>query len=168
MARDRTGLHRDLAALAPQLRRFAYALTGHPADADDLLQASLERLLSRPMPEDVDVTKWSYRVCRNIWIDEMRARRVRRAAAPDLAADADATISTEEAVAARMTLRAAQLAIDALPDEQREVLAMVAIAGMSYRDAADALGAPIGTIMSRLARARAALAAKLEADHAVV
>jgi RNA polymerase sigma-70 factor (ECF subfamily) len=162
MVRDRTELHKGLAPLAPQIRRFAYALTRNAADADDLAQATVERVLSRPIPEDAELAKWMFRVCRNIWIDEMRARKVRREAAPDLVAS-DEDASTEERVAAQLALKRAQAGIDALPQEQREVLAMVAIAGMAYREAADALSIPIGTVMSRLARARAALAAHMEA-----
>lgn len=163
MARERTELHRDLVALVPQLRRFAYALTRHADDADDLVQATMERLLARPMPDDVELVKWMFRVSRNIWIDDLRSRKVRRDAVADIATNTDLDASTEERVAAREALRRTQEGIDALPDEQREVLAMVAIAGMAYRDAAEALAIPIGTVMSRLARARAALAAHLEA-----
>jgi RNA polymerase sigma factor (sigma-70 family) len=147
--------------LAPQLRRYAYALTRNPADADDLLQATLERVLSKSMPEDVELAKWTYRVCRNIWIDEIRSRKIRREAAPQIVPAPQ--VSTEEEVASRFALQRAQVGIDKLPDDQREVLAMVAIAGMAYRDAAEALAIPIGTVMSRLARARASLAAYMEA-----
>ena len=149
--------------LAPQVRRYAFALTRNPADADDLLQTTLERLLSRDVPEDAELTKWAFRVCRNVWIDEIRSRRVRREAVPELEAAPQPEVSTEEAVMARINLKRAQAGIDALPEEQREVLALVAIAGMAYRDAAEALSIPIGTVMSRLARARAALAAHMEA-----
>lgn len=163
MARDRTELHREVVALVPQLRRFAYALTRHADDADDLVQTTMERVLSRPMPDDVELVKWMFRVSRNIWIDDLRSRKVRRDAVADIAAEAGLDASTEERVAAREALRRTKEGIDALPDEQREVLAMVAIAGMAYREAAEALAIPIGTVMSRLARARAALAAHLEA-----
>jgi RNA polymerase sigma factor (sigma-70 family) len=163
MARTRSDLHRELVALAPALRRFAYALTRHVADADDLVQAALERLLAKPPPEDVNVQRWSYTVCRNIWIDEVRARKVRREASPELSMEPAETASAEEAASSRMLLEKARMAMNALPDEQREVIALVAIGGMAYRDAADVIGAPIGTVMSRLARARTALAANLEA-----
>jgi RNA polymerase sigma-70 factor (ECF subfamily) len=163
MARDRTDLHRELAPLVPQVRRFAYALTRHYADADDLVQSTVERVLSRPMPDGVELVKWMFKVCRNVWIDEMRARKVRREAASELASASDEDVSTEQQVMAQMALKRAQAGIDALPDEQREVLAMVAIAGMAYRETAEALSIPIGTVMSRLARARAALAAHMEA-----
>lgn len=167
MARERTELHRDLVALVPQVRRFAYALTRHASDADDLVQATLERVLTRPMPDDVELVKWMFRVCRNIWIDDLRSRKVRREAVADLTADAEHDASTEERVVAQATLRTAQQGIDALPAEQREVLAMVAIGGMAYREAAEALSIPIGTVMSRLARARAALAAHMEAQNGI-
>lgn len=163
MPRDQTELHRELVALVPQLRRFAYALTRQMDGADDLVQATIERVLSRPMPDDVELVKWMFRVSRNIWIDDLRSRKVRRDAVADIAAEVEFDASTEERVAARAMLRRTQEGIDALPEEQREVLAMVAIAGMAYREAADALSIPIGTVMSRLARARAALAAHLEA-----
>lgn len=68
----------ELIHLAPMLRRFAYSLTGSAPDADDLLQNTLERLLSRDIPADVELAKWAFRVCRNIWIDEYRARKIRQ------------------------------------------------------------------------------------------
>ena len=60
------------------LRRFCYSLTGNPADADDLLQITVERLLEKGMPEDAHPAKWAYRVCKNAWIDELRSRDVRQ------------------------------------------------------------------------------------------
>jgi RNA polymerase sigma-70 factor (ECF subfamily) len=106
--------------------------------------------------------KWAIRVCRNIWFDELRARRVRREAAGDLERSHTGAASTEQAAMASIELQRANAAIDKLPEEQREVLALVAIGGMAYREAAEALSVPVGTVMSRLARARAALAAQLE------
>ena len=167
MARERTELHRELVALVPQVRRFAYALTRHAADADDLVQTTLERVLTRPMPDDVELVKWMFRVCRNIWTDDLRSRKVRREAVADLVADVELDASTEDRVAAQAMLRTTQQGIDALPTEQREVLAMVAIGGMAYREAAEALSIPIGTVMSRLARARTALAAHIEAQNGI-
>ena len=60
------------------LKRFCVSLTGDAADADDLLQLTVERVLERGMPEDAHVAKWSYRVCRNLWLDELRSREVRQ------------------------------------------------------------------------------------------
>ena len=103
------------------------------------------------------------RICRNLWIDEIRSRKVRSAAAPDLAEGDNLTASAEATAIGRMQMQRAQVGIDNLPADQREVLALVAIGGMAYREAADLLSVPVGTVMSRLARARAALAAYLEA-----
>lgn len=154
--------------MVPQVRRFAYALTRHADDADDLVQTTLERVLTRPLPDDVELVKWMFRVCRNIWIDNLRSRKVRREAVADLVMDVEHDPSTEDRVAAQAMLRTTQQGIDTLPAEQRDVLAMVAIGGMAYREAAEALVIPIGTVMSRLARARAALAAHIEAQNEAV
>ena len=62
------------------LRKFCISLTGNMADGDDLLQATVERVLEKGMPADAHVAKWAYRVCKNAWIDEVRARDVRRTA----------------------------------------------------------------------------------------
>ncbi|GAA6204658.1 hypothetical protein NBRC116600_14550 [Thalassotalea sp. SU-HH00458] len=70
----------EIIALIPMIRRFAYSLTGNHHDADDLLQNTIERILTKGVPEDVELTKWMFRVCRNLWIDEYRSRQVRQAA----------------------------------------------------------------------------------------
>lgn len=150
-----------LAAL-PRLRRFAWSLTGNRHDGDDLMQATVERALERGMPEGADVTRWMFKVCRNLWIDEVRARDVRQRAAraPELAEEP--TVSGETTAIGELTLREVDAAMAALPDDQRAVISLVAIEGLTYREAAEVLDVPIGTIMSRLARARAALAARFE------
>jgi RNA polymerase sigma factor (sigma-70 family) len=163
MARDLAQLHGELVAQIPQIRRFALALSRRPADADDLVQATVERVLSRPVPDDAELGKWMVRICRNLWIDEIRSRKVRSAAAPDLAESENLSASAEATAIGRMQMQKAQAGIENLPIDQREVLALVAIGGMAYREAADLLSVPVGTVMSRLARARAALAAYLEA-----
>ena len=66
----------DLMSELGGLRRFCLSLTGAAADADDLLQSTVERMLEKGMPEDAHTAKWVYRVCKNIWIDEVRARQV--------------------------------------------------------------------------------------------
>lgn len=150
----------------PRLRRFAWSLTGHRHDADDLMQATVERVLERAVPKDADVTRWMFKVCRNLWIDEVRARNVRQRAAhaPELADEP--TVSGETTAIGELTLREVDTAMAALPDSQRAVVALVAVEGLTYREAAEVLETPIGTIMSRLARARAALATQFEARPA--
>jgi RNA polymerase sigma-70 factor (ECF subfamily) len=146
----------------PRVRRFAWSLTGNRHDADDLLQSTVERMLTRAMPNDADVSKWMFRICRNLWIDEIRARDVRLKAAGRAELQEPQFLAGEEVVIGELTLREVDRAMAALPDEQREVISLVAVEGLSYREAADVLEVPIGTIMSRLARARSALARDIE------
>ncbi|RME62814.1 MAG: RNA polymerase sigma factor [Alphaproteobacteria bacterium] len=159
---NRDALHRDIVKVLPRLRRFAFALTGARHDGDDLLQATIARILERDMPHDVALDKWCFRVCRNLWIDEVRARRVRTNAAAHDRGGAD-VVDGERQVTERITFREVNAAMAGLPDEQRAALALVALEGFSYAEAAEALDAPIGTIMSRIARARQALAKRLAA-----
>ena len=135
------------------LRRFCYSLTGNAADADDLLQATVEKLLQKGMPEDAHTAKWSYRVCKNVWIDELRSREVRQRY-PSIADEEEQSPTTESIAAGERELDAISAALEQLPDEQRLALSLVAVEGKSYAEAAEILDVPIGTIMSRIARAR--------------
>jgi RNA polymerase sigma factor (sigma-70 family) len=146
----------------PRVRRFARSLSGSTHDGDDLLQSTVERVLARGVPDDVDLLKWMFRVCRNLWIDEVRSREVRRSAAASPELTDEPAVSGEAVAFGEIMLREVDRAMAALPGEQREVLALVTVEGLSYREAATVLGIPIGTVMSRLARARAALAAQFE------
>ncbi|WP_127347244.1 RNA polymerase sigma factor [Pseudidiomarina mangrovi] len=151
-------LKQQLRELLPALRRFAISLCGSAADADDLVQSTLERLLSRGVPEQAELMAWAFTVCRNLWLDEHRARQVREKAAlqPELqeatCADGEAQLSEQR------ELRQVDVALNQLPAEQRTIIALIAVQGLSYREVADILGVPTGTIMSRLARARVKLA----------
>jgi RNA polymerase sigma factor (sigma-70 family) len=149
-------MKKELTVLMPMLRRFAYSLTGSPHDADDLLQNTIERLLSKGVPDDVELAKWAFRVCRNIWIDEYRARKIRNNAAqlPELE---EPTVDGENIIYNEITLGEVNNAMDQLPDDQRSIIALVAVQGMSYKEVAETLSIPMGTVMSRLARARIAL-----------
>lgn len=152
--------------LLPGLRRFARSLTGNLHDADDLVQATVERVLAKGPPEQTALRRWSFRVCRNLWLDELRGRSVqsRHFVDPDLL-EAD-TIGRDPAHVERRALEEAMAAMQRLPMEQREVLAMVAIEGMTYREASSVLDIPEGTVMSRLSRARAQLSSWLDAEPA--
>jgi RNA polymerase sigma-70 factor (ECF subfamily) len=161
---DRPDLEAQRAALLaalPRLRRFARSLTGNRQDGDDLMQNTVERALQHGWPESVEPLAWLFKVCKNLWIDELRARSVRVKAAQTRELDEEPAISGEDVAIAELGLREVERALDALPTEQRAVLALVAVEGLSYREAADILETPIGTVMSRLARARAALAERL-------
>ncbi len=150
-------------ALLPRLRRFALALTGRAADADDLVQDTVERALrnlDRFMP-DTRMDSWLFRIAQNLWIDVVRSRKVRAVAGDGLSeAEAlpfDGARAAESHTLLMQTLRF----LGELPEEQRSVVALVLIDGLSYREAASVLEVPIGTVTSRLARARDALAARL-------
>lgn len=158
-------LRSELVGLLPRLRRFAHALTGTRHDADDLLQSTIERVLDKGIPEAVAVDRWAFRVCRNIWIDEIRSRKVRNPVSLDDSVDeAEMAVDGERSVMGKMALEEIGRAMDALPEEQRSALALVVLEGCSYAEAAEILGSPIGTIMSRIARARSALAVALRGD----
>jgi len=150
---------RDLTQLLPRLRRFAHSLSRNPADADDLAQATVERALrSRDQWEPGSrLDSWLYRIMRNLWIDTVRSRGRREAhEAPE---DEAQTVGSDprESIDASLELQRAMAAMDRLPDEQREVVALILIEGFGYREASEMLGLPIGTVSSRLVRGRTAL-----------
>ena len=153
----------ELAAVWPRLRRFAHALARNPADADDLAQMAVEKAFKsfNQFQPGTRFDSWLFRICRTSWIDTVRSRS-RRAAheAPQEVAESlgyDPTPATEAAI----DLAKAQAAMQRLPDEQREVVALILIDGFGYRETAEILDQPIGTVSSRLARGRQALLAML-------
>ncbi len=145
-----------LHALIPRLRRFARSLVHEPAAADDLVQATLERALvhGRSRHTPAALQGWLFSVLYRQFVDEhRRALRWRRLAQLFGQAEPEHAPSAERVTASRATLAA----FDTLPAEQRALLLLVSVEGFSYRQVADTLGVPIGTVMSRLARARQAL-----------
>lgn len=149
---------RQMLDALPHVRRFAISLSHSRADGDDLLQSTVERVLKKGVPEDVDMRKWMFRVCKNIWIDEIRARKVRQRAAEGQDITIHNRPESETEIMDKLKLTQVKAAMDNLPDDQRAALSLVAIEGYSYKDTAEILGTPIGTVMSRLARARKNLA----------
>lgn len=160
----------ELTELLPSLRKFAYSLTGNMHDADDLLQNTIERLLSKPPSKEVTLMAWAFRVCRNVWIDEYRVKKVRLNASDALQneSEIDKQQTLDDEIANAVTLQQVSDAMDTLPPEQRETLSLVAVQGMSYNDASQVLEVPTGTIMSRLARARGKIASLLENKREVL
>ncbi len=153
----------QIAALLPRLRRFALSITGNAADADDLVQDTVERALRHlhRWEPGTRLDSWMFRIAQNRFLDGRRAARRRRAVMVDSDAVADAGFDGARDAEARLTWQQTCTAMAALPAEQRSAIALVLIDGMSYRDAADVLQVPIGTLTSRLARARDALALKI-------
>ncbi len=151
---------REMVILLPRLRRFARGLCGSAEQADDLVQGACERALRAidTWEPGTRLDSWMYRIVRNLWIDQSRRKQM------DSLDDGMLEIASEDGrrtVDAKLELQAVRGCISALPDEQREVLVLVCIEDMSYREAAEVLSIPIGTVMSRLARARIALTAML-------
>ena len=151
-----------LTELLPRLRRFGLALTGSATDADELVQSTCERVLRRvgQLRDQTRLDAWIYGIMRNMWIDEVRARRVRRH--DDLTAAAEVIGSDGEAAAeGHITLAAVRRTLAQLSVEQRTVMVLVCVDGLSYKEAAAVLDIPVGTVMSRLSRGRRELHAKL-------
>ncbi|HET9511030.1 MAG TPA: sigma-70 family RNA polymerase sigma factor [Sphingomonas sp.] len=149
----------DLMGLVPRLRRFARSLTRDASDADDLCQSAIERaLVARAQYQPgTRLDSWMYRIMRNLWIDTARART--RAGRTFVAEDAGLTVGDagDRAVEAHVELGNVARAMDRLAPEQREAVALVLIEGLAYREAAEVLDIPMGTLTSRLVRGREAL-----------
>lgn len=159
----RDAFEQDLVAALPSLRRFALSLCRNGDVADDLVQTTVERAVASRARYDpgTRIEPWLFRILRNAWIDQTRRAATRGteidvADAPE-AAMVDGPRVTESA----LMLQRTEAAMATLPAEQREVMVLVCFEEMSYAEAAEVLGIPKGTVMSRLARGRAALAQKL-------
>jgi RNA polymerase sigma-70 factor (ECF subfamily) len=160
MSQPVEALREQLVALLPRLRRFARALTRSPHDADDLVQIAVERALLRldQWRPGSRLDSWMFGIIKNAWIDEVRARRRRdRVLAPEEAGEHIADAASESHIH-RLSIEAA---LARLPDEQRLAVALVLVEGLAYKEAAEVMDVPIGTLTSRLARGREALEALL-------
>ena len=155
-------VERQIVALLPRLRRFAMSLTGNLTDADDLVQDTVERALKNigRWEPGTRLDSWLYRIAQNRFIDGMRQRRQRKLV-PESETDRELSIDGTRTAEARLMLAQAVKAMQSLPDEQRVVASLVLVEGFGYQETADILNVPIGTVTSRLARAREALAARL-------
>ncbi|MFD0667370.1 sigma-70 family RNA polymerase sigma factor [Ramlibacter sp. MAHUQ-53] len=144
----------ELAAHVAQLRRYARALTGDRWAADDLLQDTLERACSRwrLWVAGTDLRAWLFTLMHNLFVDQAR-RALRRPTEP-LDEQALEAVAQEPGTAQALDL---QRCLMRLPEEQREVLLLVTLQDLAYEDVARITGVPIGTVMSRLSRARARL-----------
>jgi len=157
------GIRAQMLEALPRLRRFGYALTGNMHDADDIVQATVERALRsiEQWQHGTRLDSWMFRIAKNLWIDQIRSLKHRGQevdieSTPELQGDDGETL-----IESQLMLRKTQKAIMQLPEEQRSVIALVSVDGLSYREVAEILEVPIGTVMSRLARARKILAEQL-------
>lgn len=153
-------IRQDLIGVLPKIRRFACALAGNLSEGDDIVQTACEKALSRAdqFQPGTRFDSWMYRIVQTTFLDSRRRheRRFARSDENTLAALSDAGKGAAKADD-RLLLARVREAMAALPEDQRAALALVAIEGLGYREAAEVLDVPVGTVMSRLARARAKL-----------
>jgi RNA polymerase sigma-70 factor, ECF subfamily len=152
----------ELREQIPRLRRFARALTHDPTAADDLVQASLERAVSRwkSRHEAGSLQAWLFSILYRRFLDERRSEGRFSRLLEVIRGPRELAPSAEEVVVARASLES----FGRLPPEQRALMLLVAVEGLSYREAARALEVPLGTVMSRLSRARTALRGLTDGD----
>jgi RNA polymerase sigma-70 factor (ECF subfamily) len=156
-------IHAEIVLLLPRLRRFARNLARNPHDADDVVQVAVERALLRAdqWRRDARLDSWLFKIVRNAWIDEVRSRGRRDKVF--LAEEAGENVGTEP-IESEITSMSIHAAMAKLPEDQRTAVSLVLIEGLPYKEAADVLEVPIGTLTSRLARGREALQALLGSD----
>lgn len=147
----------------PRIRRYCYALTGSISDADDLLQSTLEKALAKWQQYEPHskIDRWLYRISRNHWIDQARRNKV-QGEHVSFEESNDIAVHSEQVVTGNLTLTRVQTGMLSLSENLRTVLYLVGVEGLSYQEVAAQLNIPIGTVMSRLARARGQLAEHIE------
>jgi RNA polymerase sigma-70 factor (ECF subfamily) len=149
-------LENDIAALLPRLRRFARSITFHREDADDVVQIAVERALTRTeqWQPGTRLDSWMFRIVKNAWIDEVRSRARRDQL---FAAEEEGEHVGDDTAAAHQQRMAIEKAMSLLSEDHRMVVGLVLVDGLPYKEAAEVLDIPMGTLTSRLARAREAL-----------
>jgi RNA polymerase sigma-70 factor (ECF subfamily) len=154
----------QLVALLPRLRRFAIGLTANPDEADDLLQTACEKALAKQhqWQPGSRLDSWMYRIIQTTRIDSIRRHRIQLVSTEEVAlceelVDEGSASVPETEDLLQHTLKA----FNDLPEEQRAVMSLVVVEGHSYSEVAELLGIPLGTVMSRLCRARMKLQAAL-------
>ena len=151
----------EIVACVPGLRRYARGLTGDADRADDLVQDTLERAWARfsMWQKRGDLRAWLFGIMHNHFVDRLRAQRARP---EDAAGNEIPELAQRATQADRLELRDLDRSLQPLPAEHREVLLLVSVEELSYREAALALGVPVGTVMSRLSRGRERLRVELQ------
>ena len=161
-AAESNEFRRDLVSVLPKLRRFAMTLTRNASDADDLVQEVCERAITRYHLWNGEgrLESWIYAMTRNLWIDEIRKRKVRTGGGTVDASEQD-ELSVEPSGEKAVYANQLQKMILSMPEGLASVFVLVNVEGHSYREAAEILKIPIGTVMSRLSTARMRLAAMI-------
>ncbi len=153
-----------LIAQLPALRRYARALVGNPSHADDLVQDCIERALRQAerLRDPARLASWLRSILHNLYIDELRRGRSRGPEQDIADLSDDSAVSTP--ASDRGTIIDFTRAMNSLTAEHRQVLLLVGLENMNYREIATELSVPIGTVMSRLARARERLRSALDGE----
>ena len=154
----------EILALLPQLRRYSRSLTRSDAESEDLLQDCVEKALShRGQWRGANIRAWAYRIMTNLHLNTRRALARRPAVAIEAAETVAAPIAPPDPLERNRLVQALEI----LPKEARAVLMLVAVEGHSYQEVAEMLEIPIGTVMSRLSRARQMLRQKLQEENVI-
>ena len=156
----------ELIAFLPRLRRFTHALTGNQDDGDEILQAACERAIRHidKWHPGTRLDSWIFKIARNLHLNMVRGRGLRgdHLVPVDAEQQIGDPVDSTRAMENRLTYEAVRRKVGLLPEEQRSVLLLICVEGLSYKEVAEVLEVPIGTVTSRLARARSALKGYLE------
>lgn len=146
-----------MVAELPRLRRYARALVRDADGADDLVQDCLERALSRlhQFRDGTNMRAWLFTIMHGVFVNGLRRKPV--AAVDPLDPMVEKRLFTPPEQGHGLVMRDLEAALRRLPDEQREIVILIGLENMTYKQAAEIAGVPMGTVMSRLARARARL-----------
>ena len=158
---------KQLTDLIPRMRRFAIGLSGSADRGDELVQTACERLLRNKdtLRPGTRLDSWMYQVIRNLHIDAIRAQSVRDRSAEEIRQISYLRPVATDPMDSKIRLREVNQAMQALSEEHRAALMLVCVEGLSYKEAAEVLKVPMGTVTSRLVRARKALMDKLDDEH---
>ncbi|MCG8508769.1 MAG: RNA polymerase sigma factor [Rhodospirillales bacterium] len=153
----------QLIALLPRVRRFALGLSRNTDEADDLVQAACERAISRSSQWQPGsrLDSWMFRIVQNLYYDRVRSQTRRRAVHEGLGVISAGAEDGEAMAHNRLSIESVRRAVAMLPPDQKITILLVCVEGYSYKETAEALGLPIGTVTSRLTRARVSLARML-------
>lgn len=166
MAMGQQNLRNKIAELIPKLRAIARGLTGQQGTADDLVQSTLERALQRlgHVHDETRIDRWLYTILHSQWVDEIRRSNRNKQKLIQFTIVQNIDRKSNSAADAKICRSMdVERAMARLVPEQREAVTLVHLAGYNYSEVSEMLGVPIGTVASRVARARQALAESLKA-----
>ncbi|MBT8449849.1 MAG: RNA polymerase sigma factor [Gammaproteobacteria bacterium] len=155
-------MQQRLLVALPDLRRFCFSLTGNVHDAEDLLQSTIEKALNNHVNDEVVLLPWLFKVARNRWYDELRYREIRTHENIDDHHAVHPTSDGEEMYQQKLQHEQLNSLVSQLPEQERTLMYLIAKQSLSYAQTAEILDIPVGTVMSRLSRARQKLAELLQ------